>query len=282
MGIRIDGKLLAQDILGNLREEIKTKHLHPHMEVLLVGDNSSSLSYIRQKKRAAEYIGATLSVNQLPITTTNSEFHTLLTSYNADPRVHGIIIQLPLPTQSTISDHMVHSVHKQKDIDGFTHNSPYRVPVANAVVTILETIHTKQHSEIHSDYLQWLRNQTIVVLGKGKTAGQPIRTLLESLTIPIIGVDRQTENPHDICKKASILISCTGVPNTIQHEWVGEGAILISVGLSAQPDGLHGDYEEQDIQEKASFYTPTPGGVGPVNVACLMKNLVQACENYSE
>jgi methylenetetrahydrofolate dehydrogenase (NADP+) / methenyltetrahydrofolate cyclohydrolase len=276
MGIRIDGKLLAHDILDTLRDEIQTKHLHPHMEVLLVGDNTSSLSYIRQKKRAADYIGATLHVNQLPITTTNAEFHTLLTNYNTDPRVHGIIIQLPLPTESAISDHMVHSVHKQKDIDGFTHNSPYRVPVANAVVTILETIHTKQQNDIHTDYLSWLRNQTIVVVGKGKTAGQPIRTLLESLTIPIVGIDRSTPEPKSILEKASIIISCTGVPTTIQKDSVKENAILISVGLSLQPDGLHGDYEEQDIREKASFYTPTPGGVGPVNVACLMKNLVQA------
>lgn len=277
--IRIEGKKIAEEMLLKLQNEVQSEQLHPHLLVFLIGDNPSSQSYIRQKKKAAEQIGATCTITQLPADTSAETMKAAIHQANIQKKIHGIIIQRPLPPESTIPADILDGVEITKDIDGFLPNSPFDVPVAKAVITILETIY---HSHFHTGqttFIDWLRNKTLVVIGKGVTAGGPIRTMLELLTIPVVMVDRSTANPHALTKKADIIISCTGKPRTITSQHIKDKAILISVGLTKGEDGkIHGDYEEDDIQEKAFAHTPTPGGVGPINVACLMQNLVKACK----
>ncbi len=274
---RIDGKAIGDQMLEKLHAEVISTKIHPHLLVLLIGDNPSSQSYIRQKKNAAERIGAICTLLQFPADVSEEIIRNTIHTANLNTDIHGIIVQRPLPSSSQISEQVLNSVDLKKDIDGFLQDSPFEVPVAKAIITILEKIFYEQFNTPQLDLISWLRKQDIVVIGKGVTAGNPIRKILERLGLPVVGIDRSTPNPEEITKGADIIISCVGKQGTIPASAIKSEAILLSVGLSRGTDGkIHGDYEERDIQEKALFYTPTPGGVGPVNVACLMQNLVKA------
>lgn len=278
MGICIDGRHIAEEILTTLREHVKKSHLSPHIEVILIGDNPSSLSYIKQKQKAAESIGATLHLTQFEPTVTKEELKNTISTFNTAHNVSGIIIQRPIPVQSTIPPDIISSIAPEKDVDGFVPHTIHEVPVAKGVISILEYIFYKQFNTPQLDFPTWLRGQHVVVLGKGETAGKPIIEILEKFSVPVIIIDRSTPNPHELTKEATIIITCVGVPGLISRNHIQDQVILLSVGLSRVDGKLIGDYDVEDIQDKASFYTPTPGGVGPVNVACLMQNLVKAAE----
>ncbi|MCX8008326.1 MAG: bifunctional 5,10-methylenetetrahydrofolate dehydrogenase/5,10-methenyltetrahydrofolate cyclohydrolase [Patescibacteria group bacterium] len=271
----INGRNIADEILENLRQEIHKKHRVPRMVVVLIGNDPSSLSYIRQKQYAAERIGAICQIKQFPHDVSQEIITEEINNANADTTVHGIIVQRPIP-KSCVSIPTL--ISPQKDIDGLLPESPHEAPSAAAVLTILQEIYKKAFSHQHADFFSWLRSNHIVVIGKGETAGKPLRLLLEKHSIPFTGIDQSTLNPQDLMKTADILVSCVGKKHIITASMIKHGVILISVGLTRDPDGtIHGDYDEHDIHDKASLYTPTPGGVGPVTVACLMQNLVKAC-----
>lgn len=254
--MRIDGKAIADGILNTLEKKIKHLDFQPTLAVILVGDDPASLSYIKQKTKAAERIGAKLLFEHLSATISRETLVSAIARFNTDPLVHGLIVQRPVPIPGI--GITLNTVAPEKDVDGFTQNSPFQVPVARAVVTILKNIGAT------------LENKNIVIIGRGETAGKPIAKAFPSATI----IHSQTPNPNEIIKSADILISCVG-KNVVKN--IKPGAILISVGLFRENDGLlHGDYEEEDVKNLAGFYTPTPGGVGPVNVACLMQNLLDA------
>lgn len=262
--MKIDGRAIADSILARLSGTTAT------LAVILVGDDPASLSFIRQKRKAAEKIGARLTLDQLPTSSSPNSLKLLIDKYNKDPNIHGLIIQRPLPKESPINRDTLLTVAPGKDVDGFVPNSPFHAPVADAVFAILEAIHIT------------LPKKNIVIIGRGETAGTPIaRLFLQKGLTPTI-IHSQTPNPDHLLKNADIVISCVGKHRIVRKEFLKPGVILIGVGMHREEDGkLHGDYEEQEIEDVASYYTPTPGGVGPVNVACLMKNLVSAAtEKY--
>lgn len=246
--MKIDGKAIADKILDDLAREVKKNGIVPTLAVILVGDNPASMAYIKQKQKAADRIGAKVILsNKLSD----------VKKFSDDPSVHGIIIQRPLPNDK------IPEVILTKDVDGFEKKSPFTVPVAMAVETILNTTGT-----------DW-NNQKIVVIGRGETAGKPIAAYFKQSTV----VHSQTPNPEKILKTADIIISCVGKERVVTT--IKPGAILIGVGIWRDNEGkLRGDYDEEEIKDIASHYTPTPGGVGPVNVACLMQNLIKALTYY--
>lgn len=254
--MRIDGKALADAMLSTLAKKVP----HPTLAVILVGDNPESLAYIRQKQKAVERIGGRFIFEKLPDVTTQKELTARVAMYNSDPAVAGLIVQRPLPPGLTAR------VAAHKDIDGLEGDTLFDVPVAMAIFTILKTI--------HADF----RNKKIVIVGRGETAGKPIAAAFAKEQCATSIVDSKTASPQEIMKNADILISCVGKQGIVTQNCIKPGAILISVGLSRGADGkLHGDYEEEDVAGVAGAYTPTPGGVGPLNIACLMQNLVKAC-----
>jgi len=156
------------------------------------------------------------------------------------------------------------------------------MPLATAVLKILEKIHSSTPGVEPRNFINWLKSKKIVIIGKGETGGGPIIKMLKKINIEFKVIDSKTKTPEKFTKTADIVISAVGKPNILTAKMVKKGVILISVGLYRGKDkNLHGDYTEEKIKNIASFYTPTPGGVGPVNVICLLENLIQATRKLS-
>lgn len=275
--MKIDGKALAEDLLSDLTKRVaalKQKNITPTLAVILVGDDPESLAYIRQKQKATEKIGGRFIFEQIPKTALPKEVAARVAMYNRDPSVHGVIVQRPLPAHFDLS--INESVDPKKDVDGFVKNSAFEVPIVQAVLNILEKIFHETYSS--GECMTWLKTQTIVIVGRGETAGKPIAAALAKQQCATSKINSHTPNPNEIMKQADIIISCVGKQGIVTRDALKPGVILISVGLTHGEDGkLHGDYEEDNVKDVASFYTPTPGGVGPLNIASLMQNLVKAC-----
>lgn len=297
--MKIDGSVIAADIYQQLIqkvENIKRKGITPHLVIIYVGNNPASQTYITQKKKWGEYIRAQVSLVHYDENVNQNEVIQNIKHLNNDPKVHGIIVQRPLP--STISKSAItEAIDPKKDVDGFRSDSIFQVPVAIAVEKILEKIcelelglPAKQVNlltlqagnlerlgdKINSNFLIWLKSKSIVIIGKGETAGKPIINHLTKMGISSKIIDSKTNNPEELINKADIIISAVGKANIIKPDMIKKGAILIGVGQHLGTDGkLNGDYDSLEISEKASYYTPATGGVGPVNVACLFKNLLK-------
>lgn len=276
----IDGKLLAQSLLTGLSKDVtalRAKGHTPTLAVILIGDDPASLAYIRQKQKAAEQIGARVVFSHQPPTIGANGLKTLVETYNADPTIDGLIVQRPVPETLGDVSYILTSITKSKDVDGFLPDSPFDVPVALAVGEILQQAHTLTE-QAEQTYSAWLRKQRIAVIGRGETAGGPILRYLQKLDCATSVIHRTTPDPETIMKQSDVIISCVGAAGIVPASAVKPGAILISVGLWRDAGGkLRGDYDEREIAQIARCYTPTPGGVGPVNVACLMQNLIKAC-----
>lgn len=279
----IDGKQIAEDILVRLTKDVETLRLSgiiPTLAVILVGDDPASLAYIKQKQKAAQRIGAHILFDHQPATITVHDLKGRIDAYNADASVHGLIVQRPVPETVGDTSTVLTLVTPKKDVDGFLPDSPFDVPVALAVGEILRHVHATSDST-EKNYETWIRRKKIVVIGRGETAGAPILRYLEKQHCATSLIHSKTVGPEIIMKEADVIISCVGRERVVPAEAVSNGAIVISVGIWRDTNGkLRGDYEEDDIVDTASWYTPTPGGVGPVNVACLMQNLVKACMMY--
>ncbi len=288
--MKIDGKAIADKILSNLSQEVgklKERGMVPTLAVILVGDNPASLSYIKQKQKAAEQIGAKIELCHVSSVTSQEELKKLVEKYNNDPNIHGIIVQRPLPAPLENSS-IVRTIEPSKDVDGFVPNSPFTVPVAKAVLTILEEVFNLEKSHPASriphnvSFADWLKTQCSVVIGRGETAGKPITNTLGERGCMISVVHSKSGDPTEVIKKMNIVVSCVGKERVVTAPMLAPNTILIGVGIWRDETGkLRGDYEEDEIKDVTAYYTPTPGGVGPVNVACLMQNLVLAAQKMT-
>ncbi len=278
--MKIDGKLIAANILNGLKTKVTTlkeQGIIPTMAVILIGDIDSSNAYVRQKELKAAEIGAGVKIFRFAETVTNEELEDLIKKLDNDPKIHGVILQRPAP-EHIKTERLEELISPRKEIDGFGKNSLYAVPVAAAVFEILGEVFGKLNEA--QSFGDWLKSKTIAVLGKGETAGAPIIAHFFKLGISPLIIDSKTKNTNEIIRNADIIISAVGKRGVINLTDLKKGVILIGVGLSANDEGkTKGDYDDTEAEQIASFYTPTPGGVGPVNVALLMENLVEACQN---
>ncbi len=264
--MKIDGKQIASEILENLKPEVqklKQKGVTPTLAIILIGNDAASHSYIKQKKLKGEEIGAEIKLFHFE-STSEKDLLKLISKLNNDPSIHGIITQRPLP-DSFDRDKISHSVSVQKDVDGFNNESKFDAPLALAVIEILNSLG-----------LSDLSDKKIAVIGKGETAGGPTIKLLDKMEVTFDVIDSQTPDPNELIRKADIIISAVGRGDVLKPEVLNQNQVLIGVGLFLEDGKLKGDYSEEDVQNKVKLYTPTLGGVGPVNVACLMHNLVLA------
>jgi methylenetetrahydrofolate dehydrogenase (NADP+) / methenyltetrahydrofolate cyclohydrolase len=281
--VRINGRQIAVNILDGLKNRVLELEKHgivPTMAVILIGEEKSSNIYVKQKELKAQDIGAETKIFRFNETVTNEEIESLIRKLDNDPKVHGIILQRPAPQNIKVKS-LEELITPAKEIDGFGKDSLYTVPVAAAVFEILGEIFGNLNEE--ESFNAWLKSKKITVIGKGETAGQPIIDYFQKNGIEPAVIDSKTEDKNEIIKRADIIISAVGKRGVIDSTDLKKGVILIGVGLSADDqEKTQGDYDESELEQIATFYTPTPGGVGPVNVALLLENLVQACENLSK
>lgn len=280
--MKLDGSKNAQKIYEKLQERVeklRKKDITPHLVVLLVGNHPSSVAYVTLKRKKAEEIGAKVTILNYKTDTTTEELEEKIKLLNIDPFVHGILIQRPLPDQINVKT-LEMTVDPQKDIDGFHPHSPYTFPLALAVLHILEDAYSSRRKRTKGQtFKPWLESQNVVIFGKGPTGGGPVIAYLQKLDVKPHLIDSKTKSPEELTKQADIIISAVGKENIIKPEMLKKDVILIGVGINkGENKKLHGDYEVKVIKNVASYYTSTPGGVGPINVAMLLQNLVTAAE----
>lgn len=283
--MKIDGKIIAEKIYADLKKqvgELQKKNITPKLAVILIGDDPGSVSYVNQKEKHARNIGIALQIDRLPISVSEDRLKNLLTTYNNTPEIHGIIIQRPSPKQIT-KDFLDQAVIPEKDVDGFHPNSDFAAPVALAVERLLyEVFKVNKGKEVTFDsFIEWLLTQDMVVLGKGETAGSPIISHFHNRNARITVIDSQTEDPQSIIGGADIVISAVGKKDILTAAMVAEDAIVIGVGLHTEDGKLRGDFNDIEIAKRVACYSPTPGGVGPVNVAMLLANVIRAAEEQA-
>jgi len=280
--MKIDGRQIAQDILNDLKtrtEELKKKNIYSKLAIILVGDDPSSVSYINQKEIKADLIGIQTIIKHFPSATSTAGLLESIGQFNNNKDIHGIIVQQPLPKQIN-RESIINAIDPKKDVDGFRSDSDFQMPIVSAVLKILGIVYSQTH-EAQISLTNWLKSKKIVVIGKGETAGKPIIKMFEEMKISVSLIDSETKNPKDLTRKADIIISAVGKANVLKPEMIKEGSVLIGIGISRGKSAkLMGDYDQNEIKDIASFYTPTPGGIGPINVAYLLKNLVDAAEKF--
>jgi methylenetetrahydrofolate dehydrogenase (NADP+)/methenyltetrahydrofolate cyclohydrolase len=277
----VDGKQIAQGVLDNLKkrvEELNEGGITPHLAVILIGDDESSKAYVRQKELKINEIGGAITIHRFKNNFSESELLELINKLNNDPIVHGIIIQRPLPPHID-KDKVTNATTREKDVDGFCADTLFDAPVAQAVWRILKEVYM-QIGDNDSSFEEWLKVKKVAIMGKGQTAGMPIINFFDRKNIPLTIIDSKTDNKAEIIQDADILISAVGKEHVITNDMIKAGVILVGVGMGRGIDGkMHGDYIEEEVSSKAAFYTPVPGGVGPVNVAMLLSNLIKSSEN---
>jgi methylenetetrahydrofolate dehydrogenase (NADP+) / methenyltetrahydrofolate cyclohydrolase len=274
----INGTAIAQRYREGLVERIANLAAHgttPALHVVLVGNDPASKVYVRNKTRACSVLGLSSKQWELPVTITEGELLSRIAELNADPRVHGILVQLPLPKH--IAAHQVTAaISPAKDVDGFhLHNlgalvtgQPGFVPcTAAGVLAMLK----------HEGVV--LRGRHAVVVGRSNIVGKPLAMLLLANDATVTICHSATVDLGAMTRSADILVVATGKPRLIGREMVKPGAVVIDVGINRSADGkLVGDCDFEALQGVASLITPVPGGVGPVTIAMLMENTVSAAE----
>ena len=280
----ISGKIISTQINEELCLEVKqlkTKGIEPCLAVVLVGEDPASEVYVRNKKRTSEEIGMISIGHNLPDTTTQRELETLIQSLNADPAVHGILCQFPLP-EGLDEKKVIQTIAPEKDVDGL-----HPLNAGLIAMGIPKFISCTPYG-----VLQMLKRSGIstsgknaVVLGRSNLVGRPIATLLSSkgwdATVTVC--HSRTSDLAEVTSKADILIAAIGIPEFVKANMVKTGAIVIDVGINriddpnkAKGTRLVGDVAFEEVAAKASFITPVPGGVGPMTIAMLMVNTVNA------
>lgn len=283
----IDGKLIAQSIREEIKiktEALKTKGITPCLAVILVGSNPASVSYVTGKQKALAEVGMNDRSVRLPESTTEQELISLIQELNADKSVHGILVQLPLP-QHIDEEKIILAIDPAKDVDGF-----HPVNVGNLVIGKKSFLPCTPHGIIV--LLKRMNIETdgksAVVIGRSNIVGKPAALLLarKDLNATVTICHSGTKNIADITRRADILIAAAGRANIVTADMVKEGAAVIDVGVNRIHDAskksgfrLAGDVDFENVKEKAAFITPVPGGVGPMTIAMLMANTLEAAEN---
>lgn len=272
----IDGKKISQEIKDELREKVASlqeQGIEGALAVIQVGNDPASSVYVRNKKRACEYIGIRSESYELPEETTEDELLALIETLNEDPKVNGILCQLPVPSHMD-ENKIIRTISPEKDVDGFhTQNVGALVVGQQGFVscTPAGVIQLLKRSGIE------IAGKNCVVVGRSNIVGKPMALLMlkENATVTIC--HSSTADLKAVCKQADILIVAVGKPKMITAEYVKEGATVIDVGIHRQEDGkLCGDVDFDQVEPVAGAITPVPGGVGPMTIAMLMNNCVEA------
>lgn len=275
----IDGKATARESNARVAAaaaELKARHgLVPGLTVVLVGENPASKVYVASKEREAKAAGMHSTAHRLPENATQAELLALIARLNADPAVHGILVQLPLPKQID-ANAVIEALDPAKDVDGFhTVNTGRLWSTGGGLVPC-----TPQGCMLLlSRALPRAAGAHAVVLGRSIIVGKPVAALLLGADCTVTLAHSKSRDLPAICRGADILVAAVGRPEMVRSDWIKPGAVVIDVGINRVSDGkLVGDVAFAEASAVAGAITPVPGGVGPMTIACLLRNtLVAAC-----
>ena len=268
----IDGKALAAFFRGEIAKEISENNYVPGLAVVMVGDNPSSAVYVRNKQRACEEVGIKSFAHILPEDTSQEQLEDLVLDLVADPEVHGILVQLPLPAHID-AEKVLSLIPAEKDVDGFSASNVGNMLLGNRCLKactpqgIIELI---KHACVE------ISGKHAVVVGRSNIVGKPAALLLLAENATLTVCHSRTKNVADITKLADILVVAVGKPGFITADMVKEGAVVIDVGTNRVDGKLVGDVDFASVYDKVAKITPVPGGVGPMTIAMLMKNTLTA------
>ncbi|XP_071717694.1 bifunctional protein FolD 4, chloroplastic-like isoform X2 [Rutidosis leptorrhynchoides] len=277
----IDGKRVAKDIREEVAVEIsKMKNeigIVPGLAVILVGDRKDSATYVRNKKKACDTVGINSYEVRLAEDSTEEEVLDHISKFNDDPSVHGILVQLPLPSHMN-EQNVLNAVCIEKDVDGFHPLNIGRLAMRGREPLFVPCT-PKGCIELLHRYEIPVKGKRAVVIGRSNIVGMPAALLLQREDATVSIVHSRTKNPEEITRQADIIISAVGQPNMVRGSWVKPGAVLVDVGINAIEDSesprgyrLVGDICYEEASKVASAITPVPGGVGPMTIAMLLSN----------
>lgn len=278
----IDGKVISKQIKDELKEKVaalKAEGKEIGMAVIQVGNDPASSVYVGNKKKACEYIGIRSESYELPEETTQEELLTLIDKLNQDKNIHGILVQLPVP-EHIDEDTVIKAISPKKDVDGFHPQSVGALSIGQpgfVSCTPAGIIQLLKRSNVE------IEGKECVVIGRSNIVGKPMALLLlrENGTVTI--THSKTKNLKEVCKRADILVVAIGRPKMIDASYVKEGAVVIDVGIHRNENNkLCGDVDFESVEPVASAITPVPGGVGPMTIAMLMNNCVEAATMFDD
>ena len=270
----IDGKKIAREILDGLKEEVSKLSFKPLFCDILIGDDAVSESYVRIKGRQAESVGIGFLLKQLETTCTTETVIAEIKKIQEQPNLCGLIVQLPLPP-SLNKEQILTAINPKIDVDClgkenltcfYSNNLKIIPPTAAAIVYLLENL----------DLDLFKRN--ILVVGQGELVGKPVSHLLKNKGYNVVVADQKTADLKAKTIKADVIISATGQPNLITGGMIKTNAVVIDAGTAESESGIVGDVETDSVGLVASLVSPVPGGVGPVTVAMLLRNVVEAAK----
>lgn len=276
--MRVSGREVAEKIAESLKAQVQKLKVTPYFAIILAGDDPSSKLYVNNKIKVAQKIGVKVKSFEF----SENQFDKVLQTIkrlNKDKKVHGMIIQYPV-FEGWDFDKLIAAIDPKKDVDGFSIESPYHKATAMATWEMLNAF---AKIEGFSKPEEFLKDKKIVVLGRGKTAGKSIRELLEAHGFEVTVIARDTENPTAKIKRGDLVISATGVKNIVNGSNVKPGAYVVGVGVGREVvDGkpkIYGDINEEEISKIAKLYCPTIGGIGPLTIVSLLKNVIESAKN---
>lgn len=277
----IDGKQVSADVKARIAAEtaeLKAKGVEVGLAVVIVGEDPASQVYVRNKEKACEAVGFTSYKYALPEQTTEEELLELVDKLNNDPKVNGILVQLPLPKH--LNDKVIiDNIKYEKDVDAFHPVNVGKIMIGD--YSFLPCTPAGVMELIHSTGVE-VKGKQCVVIGRSNIVGKPMAMLLlhESGTVTIC--HSKTQNLKEVCAQADILVAAVGRAKMVTADYIKDGAVVIDVGMNRDENGkLCGDVDFEDCKDKAGYITPVPGGVGPMTIAMLMQNTLTAAKQQN-
>jgi len=269
----INGNQIAQKLLDELKTEVKKLKATPKLAVVHVGDDKPSRTYIRRKKEASEYIGIDFELHKFPADILKKHLVQAIKKIQTDKKLTGLIVQLPLP-EPLYTTEVLNAIDPKLDVDCMTDFNLGKLvmktayltpPTPGAVLTVLDEIDVE------------VVGKNITIIGAGALVGKPLSIMLLNREATITTCNIHTQDLKKQCKQADIIISAVGKKDLIRKNMIKRGAVVIDTGIVFENKKMYGDVAFYEVAKKASYITPTPGGIGPITVALLLKNVLKAC-----
>lgn len=275
------GKPISDKIRATVKNQVddfkKKDGFNPRITSIIIGSNPEAHLYLRLRDKACGTVGIESVHEELPEDVTEKEVINIIKKHNSDGRIHGILIQFPLPSGLSV-ENIMNSIEPGKDVEGFTPENLGNLMIGNEFLvpcTPLAVIKILEHEDIN------LEGKHVVIVNHSTVVGKPLTALCLNRNATVSIAHVYTKNLVEITQQADILITAAGVPGLITKDHIKDGAGVIDVSIVNTSDGVTGDILSSEVQQKAAFITPVPGGVGPVTVACALSNMMKTAEHVA-